>query len=452
MKLISMHVDNFGGLHNYDYTFGEGLNVVLHDNGWGKTTMATFLKAMLYGYDTRRSKDITENERKRYLPWQGGKYGGSLDFESEGVRYRITRTFGETPRFDTVKIINLDTRTTARISPDKIGETLFHLDANAFQRSVFINQNGLSIDGAASSIHTRLNALVSQANDVAAFDGAIASLTQQVKVYEKTGARGQLGDITRQISERERLRDRLERDIVEQDAARERIIQIDALLSRIDRDLEEKNKRLDAVAGEEKKREAAKKMLEDLHGQIDAIQQEMNAIETELGGHVLFDERPHADVDDVAADEDEVGLLGVDEVHPLTELSQPVVIAQVQIAHHDHTHGLRQRFGGRQLQRLPYLVVVVDVTIDKYHHHEGENGQRGSTVVGEPTLRDEVDEAPDVEHQKQHDQIEQDDEKRVAEVVEHGGHVERQSLKCAAEVEEHTGESQQSQSEYTAFP
>ena len=123
MKLISMHVDDFGGLHQYDYTFGDGLNVVLHDNGWGKTTMAAFLKAMLYGYDTRRSKDITENERRRYLPWQGGSYGGSLDFESEGVRYRIIRTFGETPRFDTVKIINLDTRTTARISPDKIGET-----------------------------------------------------------------------------------------------------------------------------------------------------------------------------------------------------------------------------------------------------------------------------------------------------------------------------------------
>lgn len=286
MKLISMHVDDFGGLHNYDYTFSDGLNVVLHDNGWGKTTMATFLKAMLYGYDTRRSKDITENERKRYLPWQGGKYGGTLDFESEGVRYRIIRTFGETPRFDTVKIINLDTRTTARIPPDKIGETLFHLDASAFQRSVFINQNGLSIDGAASSIHTRLNALVSQANDVAAFDGAITRLTQQVKVYEKTGARGQLGDITRQISERERLRDRLERDISEQDAARERIIQIDALLSRIDKDLEEKNKRLDVVSGEERKREAAKKMLEELRGQVAAIQQEIGAIETELGGHV----------------------------------------------------------------------------------------------------------------------------------------------------------------------
>ena len=46
--------------------------------------------ALWLGY-TRRSKDITENERKCYLPWQGGRYGGFLDFESEGVRYRITR-------------------------------------------------------------------------------------------------------------------------------------------------------------------------------------------------------------------------------------------------------------------------------------------------------------------------------------------------------------------------
>ena len=154
MKLISMHVDGFGSLHNYNYNFKDGLNIVLQDNGWGKTTMAAFLKAMLYGLDSKRSKDVTENERMRYLPWQGGKCGGSLDFEAEGVKYRIFRTFGETPRYDSAKIINLDSGVTARIDPNKIGETLFKLDASAFQRSVFINQNGLSINGAASSIHT----------------------------------------------------------------------------------------------------------------------------------------------------------------------------------------------------------------------------------------------------------------------------------------------------------
>lgn len=286
MKLISMHIDNFGGLHDYDYEFEDGLNVVLHDNGWGKTTMAAFLKAMLYGFDSKRSKDITENERKRYLPWQGGKYSGSLDFEAEGTRYRILRTFGETPRFDKVKILNLDTKTTAHINPEKIGETLFRLDASAFQRSVFINQNGLSIDGAASSIHTRLNALVSQANDVAAFDDAIAKLTAQIKVYEKTGARGRIGDITRQVTELERQRNELETDIAAQDSARNRILEIDVLLSTINEDLAEKKNRLDEVSGEAKTREASKKFLEDLKQQIAELQEKMDAIKSELGGRI----------------------------------------------------------------------------------------------------------------------------------------------------------------------
>lgn len=286
MKLISMHVDNFGGLHDYDYHFENGLNVVLHDNGWGKTTMAAFLKAMLYGYDTKRSKDITENERKRYLPWQGGKYGGYLDFEAEGIRYRIYRTFGETPRFDQAKIINLDTKVTARIPSDKIGETLFHLDANAFQRSVFINQNGLSIDGAASSIHTRLNTLVSQANDVAAFDSTITRLTQQVKVYEKTGSRGLIGDISRQIAEKEALRMQLDRDISVQDAARERIIQISLMLESIGNELKQKSEKLEAVSGESKKHEATQRLIDELSARIVAFQQQLLVLEEELGGGV----------------------------------------------------------------------------------------------------------------------------------------------------------------------
>lgn len=286
MKLISMHVDDFGGLHNYDYVFEEGLNVVLHDNGWGKTTMASFLKAMLYGYDTKRSKDITENERRRYLPWQGGKYGGTLDFEADGVRYRIYRTFGETPRFDSAKIVNLDTNATARVPADKIGETFFHLDASAFQRSVFINQNGLSIGGAASSIHARLNALVSQANDVAAFDGAVASLTQEIKVYEKKGDRGQLGVIAREIEEKERIRDRLERDISEQDAARERIVEIEQRITQLDQEFAEKSKQLDEASGEEKRREETKRILADLDGQILKLQSRIEEIERALGGHV----------------------------------------------------------------------------------------------------------------------------------------------------------------------
>ena len=62
MRLLKMHVDNFGRLHDFNFNFEEGLNVILEENGWGKTTMAAFLKAMLYGlepgsFDRDRDRD-----------------------------------------------------------------------------------------------------------------------------------------------------------------------------------------------------------------------------------------------------------------------------------------------------------------------------------------------------------------------------------------------------------
>ena len=154
MKLISCHVDNFGTLHNFDMNFEEGLNVVMHDNGWGKSTLAAFLKAMLYGYDNKRSKDLSENDRKHYKPWQGGKYGGTLTFEKNGTRYMVTRTFGDTARVDTVSLRDLDS---GRILPgvENVGEWLFKLDADAFKRSAFINSNQLNSGNSGLSFHAR---------------------------------------------------------------------------------------------------------------------------------------------------------------------------------------------------------------------------------------------------------------------------------------------------------
>ena len=292
MRLISSHVDNFGGLHNFDHNFDDGLNIVLEDNGWGKTTFAAFLKAMIYGLDSKRSKDVTENERLRYQPWQGGKYGGYLVFEAEGKKYRIERTFGETPRFDKAKVMDLQTHMQSKLDPDELGEYLFHLDANAFQRSVFINQNGILMEGnAASSIHTRLNALISQANDLAAYDGAINELTQQIKVYEKTGNRGLLGDVSRAIAEKEKVRDRLAIEIRHQDESRVRIAQIDRQLTDIERKLAEKKKYLEKISGDAKKKEAAQKLLLDLEQQIEPISDQLESIKKELGGNVPESER-----------------------------------------------------------------------------------------------------------------------------------------------------------------
>lgn len=284
MKLLKLHIDNFGTLRNYDYEFQDGLNVFREDNGWGKTTLAAFLKAMLYGFGTKRSHDITENERKRYLPWQGGKYGGSLDFESEGVQYRVTRTFGETPRGDKMKIIEIETGATATKYSDQLGEKLFGLDSSAFQRSVFIRQNGLGMEDAAGSLHARLNVLVSQANDAGAFDGAIQTLTEQIKQYEKRGNHGELPEITQQISKNEQLRRKLETELNEQDAARDRITELDLQISALNAALTKKKQLLDEVSGEAKKREAADEQIDQLSKKQAELTEQLAALLHELGG------------------------------------------------------------------------------------------------------------------------------------------------------------------------
>lgn len=101
MKLIACHVENFGRLHDFDMDFNDGVNIIRQDNGWGKSTLAFFLKAMFYGLDGDRKRTAAESERKKFRPWQGGTFGGRLLFEAGGKRYLVSRTFGDTAAKDT---------------------------------------------------------------------------------------------------------------------------------------------------------------------------------------------------------------------------------------------------------------------------------------------------------------------------------------------------------------
>ena len=70
MKLIKCHVENFGKLSDFTYDFTDGCNTVCEENGWGKSTLAAFLRVMLFGFQNEGKRDPLENERKRYSPWQ----------------------------------------------------------------------------------------------------------------------------------------------------------------------------------------------------------------------------------------------------------------------------------------------------------------------------------------------------------------------------------------------
>ena len=53
--------------------------MVVGGNGTGKSTLASFIKAMFYGLPHSTKRSVSENPRKHFTPWQGGKFGGYID-------------------------------------------------------------------------------------------------------------------------------------------------------------------------------------------------------------------------------------------------------------------------------------------------------------------------------------------------------------------------------------
>ena len=60
MKLISCYIESYGAIKKKNIVFDGNLTSVCEANGYGKTTLASFLEAMFYGMDSDRanSKDF----------------------------------------------------------------------------------------------------------------------------------------------------------------------------------------------------------------------------------------------------------------------------------------------------------------------------------------------------------------------------------------------------------
>ena len=77
---------------------------------------------------------------------------------------------------------------------------------------------------------------------------------------------------------------------------------------------------------------------------------------------IPFQDRPDAPVDDIPADEDQVRMLGVEEVHPPAQLRLPVVVAYMQITCKDNRKGFVQRLLRLDGHLLAILVPVMDAS------------------------------------------------------------------------------------------
>lgn len=138
MTIHEIKIEGFGKHINFDLSLNEGFNIILGSNESGKSTVAAFVRALLYGMP-----DIdTCKDRKKYRPWdKNAKFGGNMTFEHNGVVYIVSADFGKTKKEDTISLYNVTAdEKTELIYGKTVGETVLGISAEAYDISSYAAQ------------------------------------------------------------------------------------------------------------------------------------------------------------------------------------------------------------------------------------------------------------------------------------------------------------------------
>ena len=180
MKILSLHIENFGKFSNFDISFVDGVNQFVHQNGWGKSTLSAFIKAMLYGMEAKGRKKDFQSQRSRFEPWQGGVYGGNLTAKIGDGKYQIFRTFGKTPEEDFFQVVDLKTNKVCKNFDTNFGEQIFGIGEETFSVSTFFVQSDIQ-SLATDEVVAALAGIEKYNNDAEKVEQAISLLEKKRK-------------------------------------------------------------------------------------------------------------------------------------------------------------------------------------------------------------------------------------------------------------------------------
>ena len=138
MIIESISIRSFGKLNNLCLSFHEKLNVIEGKNESGKSTVAAFIKYMLYG--------LPIQDRRRFLNWESGVADGSMTVRTDaGERYTINRrttlsgTQGRETCRESTSIIDLRDGSPV-FAKQNAGDAILKLPEEIFSGVAFVGQ------------------------------------------------------------------------------------------------------------------------------------------------------------------------------------------------------------------------------------------------------------------------------------------------------------------------
>jgi DNA repair exonuclease SbcCD ATPase subunit len=170
---------------------------------------------MLYGFDKERSRDDYVSERRRYRPWQGGVYGGTLTFSIKDKIYTAERIFGMKEKEDRFILREDVTNLESKAFSERLGEELFHLDRASFEKTVLLSQNDCSTR-TTDRIQAKLGNLAEATDDINSYehaDGRLNDMLNAMSPFRKTGSLYRMKEQITDLESELRRGDQLEREL-----------------------------------------------------------------------------------------------------------------------------------------------------------------------------------------------------------------------------------------------
>ncbi len=259
--LRSLHIDAYGGLSQRDVgPFTSGLNVMYGGNEAGKTTIASFIGGVLFGWEDARGR------RNVYRPVNAHRSGSLVFSDANGE--------GETVRLSRV-------RNAEGVSSDRENDILSDIDKDTFKTVFSLNSDELRRLGKTNDVTARLltagsGTSVSPAWALSEVDRRLAACLSKSSNYPDsiTNCKSELEHVRDQLAEARRETDRFMREDREFKELEPLMNELQKGLAQSNHDVESLSVQRDALI----KLEAERQRIEEREADLDAEETELDAM------------------------------------------------------------------------------------------------------------------------------------------------------------------------------
>ena len=212
MIIEKIVIKSFGMLTDMTLDFSDEINVIVGRNESGKSTIAAFIKYMLYGFDNETPAGNAD-ERTRYVNWENGTAQGTMHVrvgEKHYVISRVTERVSNGDRYsykEDASIIDADSGA-AVFGKIPAGEALLGVDRSLYVNTAFVGEIGDSSIREDSVKESIENILFSGSEKINNQRAASKVSVMSETLLHKSGTGGAIYNLMRRSEElRERFRD-----------------------------------------------------------------------------------------------------------------------------------------------------------------------------------------------------------------------------------------------------